>query len=429
MATSNVVIAGATYPDVPAVMLNKSGGGTATYTDVSDSTAVATDVAQGKYFYTAQGVRTEGTASGGGSTPPTTPTDAVIFYATKPFTLGTGNSAKNWNGTLYYSTNHSTWSEWNGTPIEASQSGDYYVLYLRGSRNTYLNGASGASSSAWWCGGATVMCCGNLNKLLSYTGTVTFADYAFAYLFFNAYNVDFDITLPQTLLTPHCYQGMFYNTSITKAPSLPATTMKTYCYANMFYGCNGLKNAPSLPATTLDTYCYNSMFYYCKGLVTAPSLPATVTKASCYYGMFSGCKSLTTAPSLSSVTTLTESCFYSMFQNCTSLTSAPALPVTTLAASCYGSMFYGCTSLSSIPALPATTLANYCYQTMFRNCTNIKLSTTQTGAYQTAYRIPTSGTGTTATNALNNMFTGTGGNFAGTPTINTTYYTSNTVIS
>lgn len=37
-----------------------------TATDISDTTAVASDVAQGKYFYTSSGVKTAGTASGGG---------------------------------------------------------------------------------------------------------------------------------------------------------------------------------------------------------------------------------------------------------------------------------------------------------------------------------------------------------------------------
>ena len=62
----NISLLGATYSAVPAVQLPKQGGGTATFTDVTDTTAGASDVASGKYFYTAAGVRTAGTSSGGG---------------------------------------------------------------------------------------------------------------------------------------------------------------------------------------------------------------------------------------------------------------------------------------------------------------------------------------------------------------------------
>lgn len=64
--SQNITLWGATYSAVPAVTLPKSGGGTATFTDVTDTTAAAADVAVGKYFYTASGVRTQGTNSGGG---------------------------------------------------------------------------------------------------------------------------------------------------------------------------------------------------------------------------------------------------------------------------------------------------------------------------------------------------------------------------
>ena len=66
MAGQNVTIAGASYSDVPGITLNKTGGGTAYFTDVSDTTAAAADVASGKYFYDASGVKTQGTGSGGG---------------------------------------------------------------------------------------------------------------------------------------------------------------------------------------------------------------------------------------------------------------------------------------------------------------------------------------------------------------------------
>lgn len=150
---------------------------------------------------------------------------------------------------------------------------------------------------------------------------------------------------------------------------------------------------------------------------------------NCYSYMFYGCTSLTTAPALPA-TTLADNCYDSMFQDCTSLTIAPALPATRLAISCYYSMFQGCTSLTTAPALPATRLVRYCYYSMFQDCTKIKLSTTASGTYTKSYRIPKSGTGTTATKAMDNMFANTGGTFKETPTINTTYYLdkSNTIV-
>ena len=65
--SQNITIMGASYSAVPAVTLPKTGGGTASFTDVTDTTATAADVASGTYFYTAAGVRTAGTSSGGSS--------------------------------------------------------------------------------------------------------------------------------------------------------------------------------------------------------------------------------------------------------------------------------------------------------------------------------------------------------------------------
>ena len=176
-------------------------------------------------------------------------------------------------------------------------------------------------------------------------------------------------------------------------------TMANYCYRYMFRDCTSLTRAPALSATTLSTYCYSNMFQGCTSLTQAPALPAT---------------------------TLADDCYNDMFYGCTSLTQAPALPATTLKNYCYQSMFRACTSLTQAPALPATKLKNYCYRYMFQNCTSLKLSSTQTDEYTQEYRIPSSGTGTTATNALTYMFISTGGTFTGSPAINTTYYLSNT---
>ena len=381
------------------------------------------------------------------------------FIGNEDFTLKTLNTSKNWDGTLEYSTDATTWSTWNGT--EVSSSGNN--LYLRGTGNTKISGST--QNYAFVFTGADtlrVACEGNIENLLDYEtvttgGNPTMANYCYSNMFNGCTSLTTAPQLPATTLKNYCYSNMFKGcTRLTTAPELPATTLMSSCYSGMFYGCTSLTTAPQLPATTLADYGYNSMFYGCTSLTTAPELPATIlpyygysnmfsgcislTAApelpattldeNCYSNMFNGCTNLTTVPSILPATTLKNSCYSNMFNGCTSLTTAPQLPATTLANNCYTSMFKGCTYLMIVPELPATILKDFCYRNMFYGCTNIKLSSTQTGEYQTAYRIPTSDTGTTGSNSLLSMFTNTGGTFTGTPTINTTYYlsTSNFIV-
>ena len=56
----NVTVQGASYPDVPAVVLPKTGGGTSTFTDVTDTTATASDCVSGKYLYLSTGQKVQG---------------------------------------------------------------------------------------------------------------------------------------------------------------------------------------------------------------------------------------------------------------------------------------------------------------------------------------------------------------------------------
>ena len=279
----------------------------------------------------------------------------LSFIGNEDFTLKTNNTTKNWDGTLEYSTDTTTWNTWNGTEISSAGG----KLYLRGTGNTKITGSDVPNYNFVFTGtdALKIACEGNIGNLLDY--------------------------------------------DTVNAGNHP--DMADYCYYYIFKNCRSLTTAPRLPATTLANYCYTGMFSGCKSLMKAPYLPATA---------------------------LTEGCYYYMFYGCTSLISVPTLPATTLTDGCYANMFRDCTLLTTAPELPATTLAMNCYRGMFRGCTNIKLSTTLTGEYQTVYRIPKSGTGTTATGALKDMFYGTGGAFTGTPNINTTYYlsTSNTVV-
>ena len=301
----------------------------------------------------------------------------LTFSSPNSFTLKVNDTTKHWDGTLEYFDLDRTWAVWDGTTTLSSVDNyGKHVLYLRGTGNKMI---TGSDDYKWVLTGSDISCIGNIEYLLDYA------------------TVESGVN---PTMAGNCYKSMFQGcTALTKAPDLPATTLKSDCYSYMFYGCTSLTQAPALPATTLADYCYYYMFKGCISLTQAPALPATTLANRCYYGMFDGC---------------------------TALTKAPALPATTLEVNCYSYMFYYCTSLIQAPALPATTLANYCYQSMFQGCTRLKFSTTYTGEYTIAYRIPSSGTGTTASDALSDMLYGTGGTFKGTPEINTTYYLSNT---
>ena len=339
-------------------------------------------------------------------------TETVVPYLTfsspSSFTLAVSDSTKHWDGTLEYSTDTSTWSAWDGTTaLSSAISGNNNVLYLRGTGNTTIGSYDAVKEEfiPWTISGTDVRCNGNIETLLDYA-TVEAGQHP--------------------VMAEVCFGGLFLGcTALITPPELPATTLARSCYSYMFDGCTSLTQAPELPATTLAFACYDNMFYGCTSLTQAPALPATTLAESCYNGMFDGCTSLTQAPALPA-TTLAFGCYISMFRGCTNLTQAPALPATTLASNCYTGMFVFCASLAQVPALPATTLAESCYDSMFDGCTKIKLSSTQTEEYTQEYRIPTTGTGTTATNALLIMFDSTGGTFTGTPVINTTYYLSNT---
>jgi hypothetical protein len=155
--------------------------------------------------------------------------------------------------------------------------------------------------------------------------------------------------------------------------------------------------------------------------------PPTTLEQYCYYRMFNDCSSLTSISSdLLPATTLGEDCYFCMFGRCTSLIRIPSglLPATTLKEDCYTLMFYSCSSLIRIPSdlLPATTLKNKCYQGMFNSCTSLSVKISSDTFHRAEFRIPYTGTGISATDALTNMFLNTDGTMNNTPTINTIYY-------
>ena len=230
----------------------------------------------------------------------------LTFASANPFTIGVYDAAKNWDGTLYYSTNAEAWDEWDGTTAIASAEHDGgQRIYMRGTGNKVIT-----NTYRWILTGTNIMCNGNIENLLDY-------------------NLVADGEHPP--MASNCYSAMFSGcTGLTKAPELPATTLASNCYRYMFSGCTGLTKAPELPATTLASGCYFAMFYGCTGLTKAPELPATTLASICYRYMFYGCTGLTKAPELPA-TTLTSYCYCEMFSGCTALklseTEADEYPV------------------------------------------------------------------------------------------------------
>ena len=77
----DVTLAGASYSAVPSIVVPATGGGTATFTDTSPTTATTADVLSGKVFFDANGVQQTGTGTGGGSLNPwVMRPDAEVVY-------------------------------------------------------------------------------------------------------------------------------------------------------------------------------------------------------------------------------------------------------------------------------------------------------------------------------------------------------------
>lgn len=174
------------------------------------------------------------------------------------FTLSIGSAgAKEWNGTVWYSTDTVNWTIWDGSTITSGNK----RLYLRGKNNTTFYTTKGACLQL----SRKAKCFGNINVLLDYDN-------------------------PPLNVYDNCYKSLFDGCSnLLRAPSLPATSLGASCYFNMFKGCSSLTDAPELPSHNIPTSAYQYMFQNCTSLTKLPLLPAQTVESKGYYGMFYGC--------------------------------------------------------------------------------------------------------------------------------------------
>ena len=169
--------------------------------------------------------------------------------------------------TLYYSTDGTTWTQWDYSEISFSKN---HPLFMYGSNSSSFSTSTSNYAQFAMTGTGEVTCSGNIMTLVNGAETST--------------------TIPGN---GYYFCRLFRAcTQLVSGPTLPATTLKQYCYHLMYYGCTGLTSAPVRPSTTLANHCYNQMFRGCTHLTTAPDLLATTLPTRAYYYMFYGCTRL-----------------------------------------------------------------------------------------------------------------------------------------
>ena len=135
----NITLLGASYSDVPAILLPKTGGGTAQFDDTTIATnaAAAADIASGKLAYV-NGVLLTGTSSGGGS-------GWTKIGNTTELTVNTTSTSAASAGTIELGSAYYTTA---------------YIIYVRvrdksGKRNGYFYGSDSFLMNYYAANGAT----------------------------------------------------------------------------------------------------------------------------------------------------------------------------------------------------------------------------------------------------------------------------------
>lgn len=318
--TQNITLLGASYSDVPSVELPATGGGTASFTDVTDTTAAAADVASGKYFYTSAGVRTAGTASGGGSDYPVIgdgktyfhiqvtdiarPTVSLRFTQTVSNGVtvdwGDGSATETYSGTSAATHTHTY-----------SAAGEYtIVLDVTSGRIRY---GGSAANSIFVTNATTDGASVNRYRLLAAeigtkgVTTNTIGTYSFYYCYFLR-----SITIPDG--TTSIGSSAFYICSSLTDVTIPSSVTSI--------GSSAFSNAP-VPRITIPssvTSIDGSVFNGCKLL--SVTIPEGVTQLKS--AVFSSCSGLETVTIPSSVTSIAASAF----SGCSGVKEYHLLPTT-----------------------------------------------------------------------------------------------------
>ena len=109
--SQNITLLGASYTDVPSVLLPKTGGGTAQFDDTTDANATASDIASGKTAYV-NGVKVIGIGGGSATLGTKTITQNGTYNASSDnldgYSSVTVNTPTYKTGTVSFSTTYNT---------------------------------------------------------------------------------------------------------------------------------------------------------------------------------------------------------------------------------------------------------------------------------------------------------------------------------
>ena len=268
--------------------------------------------------------------------PPTPTVDYMYFEAQEANSTVALTSTLETAPDLEYSTEGTTWQEWQHTTADGTHTFDTLTLtavgdrvYLRGDNPNGLGDMPEGAEGALFCNFSftgAVSGGGNVMSLLDTTMVLTeVPQFGFLSLFE-------DLGQGSVLLTP---------------PSMDTiiTIGKEGCNS-MYYGCTSLTASADMPQlTTIGEKGCRRMYSECTSLTAAANMPqlTTIGDDGCY-GMYENCTSLTAAADMPQLTTIGDNGCYGMYENCTSLTAAADMPqLTTIGDDgCYG-MYENCT--------------------------------------------------------------------------------------
>lgn len=394
----DIALLNAVYYDVPAVELPINGGGTATFTDVTDTTAIASDVAQGKYFYNANGVRTAGTGSGGGGVI-NNGSDVffidydgsiVASYSKSNLVMPsnpshTGLTSQGWNWTQQQIINQL--NAYPNQPVYVGQmyttddgKTRVYVHFEEERKSPYLGlGVNGTVTIDWG---------DNTTSTLTGTSLTTAVDVQHSYQTGGDYVIK---------LTPTSGRFSIFGTAngthlLKKVSSLSASVSHVYSNAvqkvelgsNVTLGKYAFEHCQLIASitipnsvTTIDTYAFQNC--YSLSSITIPSDVTSVSASMCQ-----SCYSLSSIAIPSDVTSVSANAY----QDCYALTSI-TIPNGVTSIGAYA--FSGCYALTSV-TIPSgvTSIGTYAFQ----NCQSLAsvnvpsgITSVSTNAFRNCYSL------------------------------------------